>query len=57
MRAKHIFEYTWFDHKNRPTTEVIFVLAISKEDAEMVLRRMSLEPIDFVYMGVEKWQE
>ena len=54
MRTKHRFEYTWFDHKNRPTTEVIFVLAISKEDAEMILRRMSLEPIDFVYMGLEK---
>ena len=53
MIGKHRFEYTWFDFKNRPTTEVIFVLAISEEDAKMILRRMSLEPIDFVYMGVE----
>lgn len=53
-KQKHKYEYAWFDHKNRPNTEVIFVLATSKEDADLVLRRMSLEPVDFVYMGIEE---
>lgn len=50
---KYKFEYPYFDENDKSSTEIIFVLADSLEDAKRALRCMSLEPLNFVFLGTE----
>lgn len=54
MFQKHEFEYMNRDKDGKVKNEVIYVLASSKEDAERALKVMSLEPTNFVYMGIKE---